>query len=527
MFPDNSPEPSNPAAHKQDHSLKGLAGSKKQHREVCVLLTPGGLITQPLSAANAASEIFNLKLSPEIARQVLEFSGAERPIRNHLPLTDLSLRKNFIAQATARGHLTFLPKGQFIVDAIEQAAGAMLQREFRCLNIRVPSLFAVSTPQVASLTDRFGSERFNRMVPASPCTDRGASHYLRYAADPDLFNYLQGRTFDFASVPIALLSPGETVRNDPEDAGLLRTMGFFQPDFHVICDRSGYHEDWMRLHQLTANVMRGLFPSAPKFLVVDVVRDFLQSNPGVLQELSDSSNLPVVANILREMNHYYSVQIQYCLRLTTGHYIQTGNLQLDFKNSGKEIFDIGIERQQQRAPCVIVHALLTGRDSRVLAGVLNERLLEASGGHPQTMPPSLSPYQVRFLPVSSEQNALAFELSRLLLELSSGSLRVMVDDRDLPLGEKVKQAGMDWVPYTIAIGPRDMTLSSLVVNNRYSGEKIRVAGLSDGSLARPLVDYLCQEVHSRTPSAPLSNQLPGLNPFANILSYSQIPAFLR
>jgi len=79
------------------------------------------------------------------------------------------------------------------------------------------------------------------------------------------------------------------------------------------------------------------------------------------------------------------------------------------------------------------------------------------------LPLWLSPTQVRILPVGEEQ--LDYSL-KILDDLEKSGIRVDIDDRDLRLGKKIRDAEKDWVPYIIVVGEDEIKNSTLNVRSR-------------------------------------------------------------
>ena len=79
------------------------------------------------------------------------------------------------------------------------------------------------------------------------------------------------------------------------------------------------------------------------------------------------------------------------------------------------------------------------------------------------LPTWLSPTQVRILPVGEEQ--LDYSL-KVLDELDKAEIRADIDDRDLRLGKKIRDAEKDWIPYIIVVGDDEIKNSILNIRSR-------------------------------------------------------------
>jgi threonyl-tRNA synthetase len=79
------------------------------------------------------------------------------------------------------------------------------------------------------------------------------------------------------------------------------------------------------------------------------------------------------------------------------------------------------------------------------------------------LPTWLSPTQVRVVPVAERHTAYAQEVCD---ALNAQSIRCDIDDREESVGKKVREAGMDWVPYVIVVGDDEVASKKLTVTVR-------------------------------------------------------------
>jgi threonyl-tRNA synthetase len=64
-------------------------------------------------------------------------------------------------------------------------------------------------------------------------------------------------------------------------------------------------------------------------------------------------------------------------------------------------------------------------------------------------PSWLSPTQVRVIPVAERHLGFAADLAD---RLNTARIRTDLDDREESVGKKVREAGMDWVPFVVVVG---------------------------------------------------------------------------
>jgi threonyl-tRNA synthetase len=91
--------------------------------------------------------------------------------------------------------------------------------------------------------------------------------------------------------------------------------------------------------------------------------------------------------------------------------------------------------------------------------------METEEGKVPMLPVWLSPTQVRIVPISEKHIAFAEEVSQKL------GCRVDIDDRDLSIGKKVREAGREWVPYVVVIGDKEIEDGTINVTIRAESEQ--------------------------------------------------------
>ncbi len=101
---------------------------------------------------------------------------------------------------------------------------------------------------------------------------------------------------------------------------------------------------------------------------------------------------------------------------------------------------------------------------------------------PPTLPDWLSPIHVRILPVKKDFLNYAINLAE---RLSAKGIRVDVDDLDDSLGNKIRRAGTEWIPYTVILGEREVKTNSLTVKIRIKNEQ---KSMTEEELVREIRD---------------------------------------
>ncbi len=89
-------------------------------------------------------------------------------------------------------------------------------------------------------------------------------------------------------------------------------------------------------------------------------------------------------------------------------------------------------------------------------------------GKKPSLPLWLSPTQVRVIPVNNSFVGYCANLSE---QYEEQDIRVDIDDRDLGLNKKIKNAEQEWIPYVAIIGQDEIQNSNISLRVRNEGEQ--------------------------------------------------------
>ena len=138
--------------------------------------------------------------------------------------------------------------------------------------------------------------------------------------------------------------------------------------------------------------------------------------------------------------------------------------------------------------------------------LLGALLTEAADREPPALPAWLAPVHLRLVPVTDGHAA---RCETLAAEFGTAGLRVDIDDRDLPVSERLRAAEREWVPFDAVVGEEELAGETVPVTVRAESAEIEV---TPGELA----DRAAADLDGR-PGGPL--------PLAR--RHSRRPAFLR
>ncbi len=156
---------------------------------------------------------------------------------------------------------------------------------------------------------------------------------------------------------------------------------------------------------------------------------------------------------------FYGPKLDFHVKDSIGRTWQCGTIQLDFQFP--QLFEldyIGEDGEKHRP--IMLHRVVFGSIDRFM-GILIEH-------YAGKFPAWLSPVQVKVLPVSDKYLDYAKEI---VDSLRAKDVRVEIDDRDEKLGNKIREATMNKVPYMMIIGEKEKQNASVSVRWRDGGDK--------------------------------------------------------
>ena len=141
-------------------------------------------------------------------------------------------------------------------------------------------------------------------------------------------------------------------------------------------------------------------------------------------------------------------------------------VQIDVENAERyDISYVNAEGKLERP--VVLHCSPSGAIERCIYALLEKAAMETEEGKIPMLPFWLSPTQVRIIPISEKHLAFAEEVSKKL------DGRVDIDDRDLSIRKKVREAGREWIPYVVVIGDKEFEDGTINVTIRAESEENR------------------------------------------------------
>ena len=283
----------------------------------------------------------------------------------------------------------------------------------------------------------------------------------------------RSRHRSYRELPVRLFELGTVYRYERAGTlhGLLRIRGFTQDDSHIFCTQEQAGGEIKGLLAFVTSVLRAFgFESFEAMLSTRDPKKSVGTDEGwanateFLREALVSEDIPFTVD--EGGAAFYGPKIDIKVQDAIGRKWQLSTIQYDFNLP--ERFDleyVGADNKPHRP--IMLHRALFGSVERFF-GVLVEHFAGA-------FPMWLAPVQVAVLAVTEAHEEYAASVAS---TLKSAGVRVEVDAADEKLGNRIRKAKTQKIPYILVVGDDDVAGNSVGVNPR-GGEVERGVPLAD------------------------------------------------
>jgi threonyl-tRNA synthetase len=355
------------------------------------------------------------------------------------------------------GHFRFYPNGLLVKELLQEFA-TQLAIELGAMRVETPVMYRESEPDIAEQASRFYQKDYRIKLP-------NYSLLLRFAGDFGLFKMMKDTVMSYKQLPVRIfeLSPSYRLEQSGECVGLKRLRAFTMPDLHCFC--AGLEQALDEYKLLFKKYFELTKAMQIDFLIVfRVTKEFYKERRDFILELLRFVQKPALVEVLEKPKHYWVMKHEFQFIDSVGGNAQLATVQLDLEDSAR--YGIGyVDRDGKKKGCVILHSSM-GSIERWIYALLEQAAKNSQTGNPPSLPVWLSPTQVRFLPVSEKYVEPCLKNAKYLTQ---HGVRADVDDREMTIAKKVREAEMDWVPFIVVLGEKEEKSRKLSV--RVRGEK--------------------------------------------------------
>lgn len=372
--------------------------------------------------------------------------------------------------ASDAGNLRFYPKGRLIKSLIEQYVTRRVI-EYGAVEVETPIMYDTKHPSLASYFNRFPARQY--MIESE-----GKEFFLRFAACFGQFLMAKDFTISYRHMPLRIYELTRySFRREKsgELVGLRRLRAFTMPDCHALCkDIEQVKEEMIRRLELSKEVIGELGIGLEDVeMAIRVTSDFYNGNKEFIVELVKRFGKPVLVEEWSERFFYFVLKWEFNFIDNLGKASALSTDQIDVENGARYGIVFVDEHGNRRNP-IILHNSPSGAVERVIYALLEKSSRMQREGKIPMLPLWLSPTQVRLIPVSKDYLQYCIKLMQVI---ESKQIRVDVDDREESVGKRIRDAELEWIPYILVIGEKEV--ASNTVNVRVRGVGVKSMSIDD------------------------------------------------
>ena len=357
------------------------------------------------------------------------------------------------------GHARYGPRGALMFDlAGDYASEVVHDLGLPVVTVKGTNMFDMEQPAVAQHAGLFGDRLYAV----------GESCILRYAACHQQFAIARDWQISHRQIPFGAFELADAYRLEQSGECMLcfRTRRLTMPDLHVFCRDVAKAQEWFaRLHERVYAEIETLGLDYEMLVNCASEEVYRASRPWLLELLRAKGKPALLRFYPPGADYYWTVNVEYCIVDVGDRAREIGTIQIDVGNAERFGIRYVDEQGRDRRP-VIIHTAVIGTLERYLYSVFDRAVsLEEETGV-GAIPLWLNPEQVLLLPVAERHVEAA---DRLAERLERARVRVGVDDRNETVGRKIRDAGRDWVRYTVVVGDREAGGGELEIQDREMG----------------------------------------------------------
>ena len=367
-----------------------------------------------------------------------------------------------ISEKVGQGLVLWMPNGNIIKEQIENWA-KKTEEEWGYKRVTTPSITKSGLFHTSGHLPYYKDD----MYPPMKLDDSEEEYFLKPMNCPHHHTIFAAQQHSYRDLPLRLAEYGNCYRYEAsgELFGLMRVRGFAQNDAHIYCTEDQAVEEFVNVMKLHEYYYKTLG-------ITDYHLELSLRDPNdtkkyhgneemwikaekLMREAVKQVDIPMVEEIGNAA--FYGPKIDFIIHSKIGREFAISTNQIDLymgERFGLKYTDKdGIEKTP-----VIIHRAPLGSHERFIGF-----LIEHFGG---AFPTWLSPVQVKILPISEKHADYANEIVK---ELRVHGLRVELDERSETLGNKIRNAQNEKVPYMLIMGDKEIEENSISIRNR-SGE---------------------------------------------------------
>jgi threonyl-tRNA synthetase len=360
------------------------------------------------------------------------------------------------------GNMRYYPKGRLMKSLIETYVSSMVH-EYGGIEVETPVMYDSNHPSIHSYFNRFPARQYS-------IQSDNKQLFLRFAACFGQFLMAKDFQISYKQLPLKLYELTRySFRREKsgELVGLRRLRAFSMPDCHAFCkDIEQAKEEFVKRFELSLRVIEGLgiSPKDDVDMVIRFTSDFYEQNKEFVKTFATRLKKPIIVEMWKEQFFYFIVKWEFNFVDSLGKAAALSTDQIDVENGERYKIEFVDSDGEKKYP-IILHNSPSGAVERVIFALLEKADKNSAAGKTPALPLWLSHTHVRIVPVASKHTEFG---EKILDELNKNNIRADIDDRELSVGKKIREAESEWIHFILVIGDKEVDGNELVVRERLS-----------------------------------------------------------
>lgn len=351
------------------------------------------------------------------------------------------------------------PKGQIIKDELEKWAK---ETEAAWGYARV------GTPHIAkhTLFEISGHLPYYQDDMYSPMDIEGEDYYLKGMNCPHHHMIFKSTPKSYRDLPVRYAEYGMVYRFEGSGMlfGLMRVRAINQNDAHIYCAEEQAEEEFLQVLKIHEYYYNTLGLGKDDYHIViglpdESKRDKYHGDKQLWDKAEQMMRRAIERSGIKSLDDvggaaFYGPKIDFIVRSSIGREFAISTNQLDLYMPTRFNLEY-TDKDGAKKLCAVIHRAPLGSHERFI-GFLIEHYAGA-------FPVWLAPVQVQLAPVAERHIEGA---KKLAAEFSAAGIRVAVDDGNETVGNKVRKAAAQKIPYLIVVGDKELAGGELMVRVR-------------------------------------------------------------
>ncbi len=357
------------------------------------------------------------------------------------------------------GNMRYYPKGKLIKSLIENHVTNTVLK-YGAMEVETPIMYDYEHPALKSYLERFPARQYTVLSGED-------KFFLRFSACFGQFLIAKDAVITYKQLPVKLYELTRySFRREKhgELVGLRRLRAFTMPDMHTLAmNMEQAKDEFMKQYKMAIEILKDFNINIDDYEVaIRFTREFFDENKDFIFELQKIVGKPVLVQIWDEKFFYFVLKFEFNFVDNLKKAAALSTVQIDVDNAKR--FNITyINEKGERSYPYILHCSPTGAVERIMYAMLEKAQMDIEKNKKPQLPLWLSPTQVRIIPVSENH----MEKSKEIMEnLTKRNIRADLDDRELSLAKKIREAEKSWIPYIVVVGDKEIKTGKLNVRKR-------------------------------------------------------------